>query len=139
MTLYVETSALLSWLFGEPEGSKAAEAIDKASVVVTSKLTLLEAQRTLVRAGAEKNLTEADQGKARRALEDAVGAWELMEITSEVYSRASLPFPSEPLRTLDAIHLSTMLVFVYLYRDLTVLSYDERIRRNAQALGLPVV
>ncbi len=139
MTLYVETSALLSWLFGEPEGSKAAEAIDSASVVVTSKLTLLEAQRALLRAGAEKGLTEANQGKARRALEDAVGAWELMEITSEVYSRASQPFPAEPVGTLGGIHLSTMLVFVYLYRDLTVLSYDERIRRNAQALGLPGV
>jgi predicted nucleic acid-binding protein len=139
MTLYVETSALLSWLFGELEGSKAAEAIDSASAVVTSKLTLLEAQRALVRAGLESGLTEADQGKARRALDDAVSAWELMEITREIYSRASGPFPAEPVRTLDAIHLSTMLVFVYLYRDLSVLSFDERIARNAEALGLPVV
>ncbi len=139
MTLYVETSALLSWLFGELEGSKAAEAIDSASAVVTSKLTLLETQRALVRAGLESGLTEADQGKARRALDDAVSAWELMEITREIYSRASGPFPAEPVRTLDAVHLSTMLVFVYLYRDLTVLSFDQRIRRNAEALGLPVV
>jgi predicted nucleic acid-binding protein len=139
MTLYVETSALLSWLFGEPEGSKAAEAIDGASAVVSSKLTLLEAQRALVRAGSTNGLTEADQGKARRALEDTIGAWELMEITSEVYSRASRPFPTEPVRTLDAVHLSTMLVFVYLYRDLTVLTFDERIRRNAKGLGLLVL
>jgi hypothetical protein len=39
-------------------------------------------------------------------------------------------------RTLDAIHLSTALLFAAAYPDLAVLTSDERVARNAEALGL---
>ena len=48
--LYLETSALLSWLLGEPEGDAVRQAVDEAAVVVTSRLTLVESERGLLRA-----------------------------------------------------------------------------------------
>ena len=49
------------------------------------------------------------------------------------------PFPGEPIRALDAIHLATALVIRDIYPDLRVLSLDQRVRQNAAALGFEVV
>ena len=43
---------------------------------------------------------------------------------------------AEPVRTLDAVHLSTALLFAGAYPDLAMLTFDERVARNAEALGL---
>jgi predicted nucleic acid-binding protein len=53
-------------------------------------------------------------------------------------ARARSSFPVEPVRTLDAIHLATAAVFHESLGGLQVLSFDERIRANAQQLGLGV-
>jgi predicted nucleic acid-binding protein len=44
----------------------------------------------------------------------------------------------EPVRTLDAIHLATAAIFHESLGGLQVLSFDERIRANAQQVGLGV-
>jgi predicted DNA-binding protein (UPF0278 family) len=48
-------------------------------------------------------------------------------------------FPREPVRTLDAIHLATALLHAAEIGALVVLSIDQRVRANADALGLAVV
>lgn len=52
--------------------------------------------------------------------------------------RGTARFPHEPVRTLDALHLATALMFHEAHRALTVVSVDEGIRENAVALGLSV-
>ncbi|MBI2346165.1 MAG: hypothetical protein HYV03_04650, partial [Deltaproteobacteria bacterium] len=69
--------------------------------------------------------------------EQGAAQWHIMEITAEVRARAGRPFPSEPIRSLDAIHLATALEFVRAFPDLTVLSFDDRVLRNLAPLGLP--
>lgn len=49
------------------------------------------------------------------------------------------PFPVEPIRALDAIHLASAIVARDVWRDLAVLSLDERVRVNAVRFGLPVL
>jgi hypothetical protein len=56
-----------------------------------------------------------------------------------VLDRAREPFPSEPIRTLDAVHLAAALAVRKEIPDLQVLSPDERVRTNAEALGFRVV
>jgi len=41
-------------------------------------------------------------------------------------------------RSLDALHLASALLALAAVRRLTMLSIDERVRRNAKALGLAV-
>ena len=53
--VYLETSALQSWLLGEPDGRAVRRILDAASTVVTSRLTLLEAARSLLRAEHERH------------------------------------------------------------------------------------
>ena len=53
--------------------------------------------------------------------------------------RSRRTFPEEPVRTADAIHLSTLLAARSLVTELALLSMDERMRRNAAALGINVL
>ena len=55
--------------------------------------------------------------------------------------RSEMPiwFPSEPIRSLDAIHLATAVLARSLVPDLTVLSLDERVRRSAEQMGFRVL
>jgi hypothetical protein len=55
-----------------------------------------------------------------------------------VLARARLRFPVEPVRTLDSLHLSTALVFHAEEPSLLLVTLDDRIRENAEALGMVV-
>jgi predicted nucleic acid-binding protein len=45
------------------------------------------------------------------------------------------PFPAEPIRTLDAIHLATAELLGEAPQLVTIVTRDERVRANARALG----
>jgi hypothetical protein len=62
-----------------------------------------------------------------------------MRLEGDVVERARRPFPVEPVRTLDALHLASALVASARLPDLALLSLDERVRSAGRALGLPVV
>jgi len=110
--------------------------VNNAKTVVTSVLTLLEAERGLIRVEGQKILTAAECQKLRGLIVRTKNAWVLMELSEEVRNLAGRRFPVEPLRTLDAIHLATALVFLKAYSDLQMLSYDRRILDNLLPLGL---
>ena len=61
----------------------------------------------------------------------------MLSIDSEVVARSRLAFPRGPVRTLDAVHSSTVLLARRLVTEVGLLSLDERIRENAVAFGLP--
>jgi predicted nucleic acid-binding protein len=58
-----------------------------------------------------------------------------VSVTEDVLRRAGRPFPIEPIRTLDAIHLATAELLGQAPALMTILSRDSRIRDNAKALG----
>jgi predicted nucleic acid-binding protein len=134
--LYLETSALLAWLLGEPSAAGVKLRVDAAQAVATSWLTLLEAERTLVRGETQGVLKAAEAEKLRGLLSRSKTGWMLMEISAEVRERAARAFPSEPIRTLDAIHLATALILMRVFPALELLSFDSRILRNAESLGI---
>ena len=134
--LYLESSAVLTWLLGETNARQVRTRVDAATIIVTSVLTLLETDRTLIRAEQQGIIKAAQRQKLKGLLRRAQAAWILMEITAEVRQLAAQPFPVEPVRTLDAIHLSTAMLFSRAYPDLTVLSFDHRITSNLEPLGL---
>ena len=135
-TIYFETSAVLAWLLGKPNAPEVKSYIDRAQTVVTSSLTLLEAERALIRGEVQGVLTAGDAEKLRGLFARAKSGWILMEISEDVQARASRFFPAEPIRTLDAIHLATSLLFTRVFPSLALLSYDQRILRNAISLGM---
>ena len=134
--VYLETSALLSWLLGQSNSGEVRKTLDAASVVLTSELTLAEAERALVRAEHEQLLTGGDGQRLRGLLQRSRSGWMTMTVSEEVLERAGRSFPVEPLRTLDGIHLATALVFTRAFAELRVLSFDRRIADNARTLGI---
>jgi len=134
--VYAESSAVLAWLLGEPASGEVKKAIDAAEDVATSVLTVLEIERALIRGSKQKVFSEAAGERLRGMFAKAVRTWTMMEISEEVLKGAARVFPGKPIRTLDALHLSTALLLVQAFPDLHVLTLDKRIESNAQALGL---
>ncbi len=139
MRLYAESSAILAWLLGEGAAAGTVESLSKASLVTTSDLTLIEVERGIERARRDGRLDEAGGADARATLNRAGADWSVLEIRGEITERAKRPFPQEPVRTLDAIHLATALAVRETVGPVSVLSLDERIRRSARELGFAVV
>jgi predicted nucleic acid-binding protein len=136
--LYAESSAALAWLLDEPTARTVRERLAKAEIVIASDLTLIECDRVLIRAAVLGDLTEADAADRRAHLTTAAAHWNMLRISGEIVERARHPFPGDPVRTLDAIHLASALVARSALSGLEVLSLDDRIRTVAKKLGFRV-
>lgn len=138
MSVYAESSAVLAWLLGEDRGRRTEQELAAADLVVTSDLTLIECDRVLGRSAALGERNAAEAAKRRATLGAASEHWVVLAIDSEVVARSRQAFPREPVRSLDAIHLSTALLARNLVAELQVLSLDGRVRENAAALGFDI-
>ena len=137
MNLYAESSAVLSWLLGNEQAARVLQALSAADLVFASDLTLVECDRVLIRAVHAGQLSEADAAERAARLADASEHWVLLRLDSEILERARRPFPAQPLRTLDALHVASALAARRTVRQLALLSLDQRVRRCGQQLGLP--
>ena len=101
--------------------------------------TLVECERVIIRARALEEITEKRAQDCRSRLIEASNHWYVPRVSAEVVERARLPFPHEPVRTLDALHLASALIGRNAITDLAVLSLDERIRSAAKELGFKIL
>jgi hypothetical protein len=139
VNLYAESSAVLSWLLGEKEGPVIRRLLRKARLILTSDLTLVECDRVITRAIAVKGITNKNADSCRKRLRSATPAWYVLRVSGDIIDRARQPFPVEPIRTLDAVHIASALNARAAIPDITLLSLDNRIRVNALELGFSVV
>lgn len=138
MVIYAESSAVLAWLFDEPSADDVIRAIESADLVVTSELTAVECARAVHRALKAGRIDHGQAHALRAAFTSAGAQWDRLEIGERVLALASGPFPAEPVRALDAIHLASVTLAREVWPDLTVLSLDDRIRASTSALGTTV-
>jgi predicted nucleic acid-binding protein len=136
LSLYAESSAILAWLLDEDAAETVLGLLAAEELIIASDLTLIECDRALHRAVALAELTEADAADRRANLATVSSHWTLLRIGSEVVERARRPFPGLPIRTLDAIHLASLLVARAAVPGLTLLSLDRRVRDAAAQLGI---
>ena len=138
MILYAESSAVLSWLLGEPDGPGVLRRLRSAERVVSSVLTPLECMRGIARSRAVAGRDDAQCDEARTLLLHGSVLWFLCEADANVLHRAALPFPREPVSTLDAVHLATILALRERLGEIAVLTFRGRIRENLEALRVPL-
>ncbi len=136
MSLYAESSAVLAWLLDEQPAVSVRELLAAQQIVVTSDLTLMECERVLYRAVALGELTEAEAADRRAHLATAAAHWTILRISPEVVERARQSFPGPPVRTVDAIHLASLLLARSAISGLALLSLDTRVRGAAAGLGI---
>ena len=139
MIAYAETSAVLAWVLGETGDDDVRKALASAERVVSSTLTQVECARGISRAVGMGRIGRGEELAALRLMDTAAATWAVLEMSGRVLTRARGTFPVEPVRTLDALHLATAMVFREAMADLAVVSLDDRIRANAVALGFAVI
>jgi predicted nucleic acid-binding protein len=133
---YVETSAVLAALL---EGDAAARrSLRRRGTLVTSALTFAETRRGLVRARHGARVTADQERAALRAVARLRARCIVVAVTGDVLARAGQPFPAEPVRTLDAMHLATVALAADAPAFATVITRDARVRANALAIGYAV-
>jgi predicted nucleic acid-binding protein len=133
---YVESSALVAALL-ERDTADLRKAPRDAQPV-TSALTLAEAGRAIIRARASGRLTADQERAAVRALRTFERRCFILDVDRAVLDRVRRPFPVEPVRTLDAIHLATAELLGEPPQLITVATRDARVEKNARALGFTV-
>jgi predicted nucleic acid-binding protein len=133
--IYAESSAVLAWLLGEDAATRVREVLSKAELVVASDLTLLECDRVLIRAVTLGEIDEVAAADRRAYLNAGAAHWQMMRLSVDIVDRARQPFPAEPIRTLDAIHLASALAARSAVAGVELLSLDDRIRRAGEQLG----
>jgi hypothetical protein len=105
---------------------------------VTSAVTLAEAARAIIRARATGRLTAEEEQAAVRALRTFERRCFILHVHRAVLDRVRRPFPVEPIRTLNAVHLATAELLGEAPALVTIVTRDGRVRENAQALGYTV-
>ncbi|MBC8088820.1 MAG: hypothetical protein H7Z40_16265 [Phycisphaerae bacterium] len=84
----------------------------------------------------QNRISQSYELAALRMFDVAEATWDVHDLSDGILKGARAEFPVEPVRTLDALHLSTAMEFYEAFGELTMLSFDERVRVNASALGM---
>ena len=126
---------MLAWLLGEEGAQPVREVLRRAELVTASDLTLIECDRVLIRAVVLGEIDEATAADRRAHLNAAAAHWHLWRLTADIVDRARRPFPAEPIRALDAMHLASALAVRSVVPGVELLSLDGRIRRTGEQLG----
>ena len=123
--IYLDTSAAFKVLTEEPERRPLVQFLDSVTgeALVSSVVTEVEMFRSALRLGVAQELVE-----------EVLSRLSLVELTSDIRSRAGL-LPDPNLRSLDAIHIATALDTGIA----TIVTYDQRQGAAAANLGLRVV
>lgn len=130
---------MLAWLLGELAGMDVVGALAGAERVLASDLTMVECDRILIRAHAAGRISDGRLADLRALLTSAAARWHMIRLDAEVIERARRPFPREPIRTLDALHLASALAARAGAGELALLSLDARIRAAGQDLAFDLL
>jgi predicted nucleic acid-binding protein len=133
---YIESSALVAALL--EHDAEALKSLRVRARRITSALTLAEAARAIVRARIGERLTSDAERAAVRALRRFERRCYVVAVTDDVLVRVRRPFPVEPVRTLDAVHLATVESLGEPPQLMSIVTRDQRVRENAKALGYSV-
>ena len=134
--LYVESSALVAALL--EHDAEALKSLRARARQITSALTLAETARAIVRARIGERLTIDAERAAVRALRRFERRCYVVAVTDDVLARVRRPFPVEPVRTLDAVHIATVESLGEPPQLVAIVTRDHRVRENVQALGYSV-
>ena len=125
MSWYLDSSAILKTIFDEKERPELLHLLSTRST--SSRVSRIEVRRTIARLAPTKVI------EANRELERI----NFMPISDAILMVAENFAPEITLRTLDAIHVATVMSLEGTIEGL--ITYDKQMVRNAQLLGIKVL
>ncbi len=130
---YIDSSVVLLRLLRQP-----GPLLPATGSLIASELMEAEVRRRLHRLHAESALSTDHLSVLLRALRMLLRMVQQIPISRAVLHRAGGPFPA-PLKTLDAIHISTALIWAESSgEEVTFLTYDRQLAAAAVACSLSV-
>lgn len=133
MNAYLDSSVVVRKLLEQPDAIPSWGAWDGAC---SSALLEVEAIRTLLRLHHQGALADDELGESMGRLRDLLVMVDLIPVSGPVLQRACQPLPI-PLKTLDALHLASALLWEEKERlPLAFLSHDVELMSCASAMGL---
>jgi len=136
MIAFIDSSVALRLLLGEPNKVTRLSDIKRA---VVSDLLEVECRRTIDRMRVSSRLNDQEVERRLIGLAKILKSCERVGLSRAVLNRAQQAFPTT-LGTLDAIHLSTAILWAERERVLPViLTHDQELGRAARSLGFDVL
>lgn len=129
--LYLDTSVALRATLEQGTTPEIEQRIAAAPVLVTSRLSLVESARALLRVRLNGRVAESRLADVRRELDTLWTRCELWELSQPVCDLAAILAPDKPLRTLDALHLATFLLARRRIEGLQLVTADQRLEDAA--------
>ena len=131
--LYLDTSAVLRAVLEQGVSPDVEQRLGQARFLITSRLSLVETARALIRLRME-GVPETTLAVAAREIDSLWARCAIWQLSVGVCELAAQLAPLSPLRTLDALHLATyMLARRRLGDEVSLLSTDERLLNAANA------
>ncbi len=136
MVGYLDSSVLLRNIL---LGDTGIEQVFESDQVVSCELLEIECRRVLHRYRLQGNLDDDGFVEAVKRLDEVLEGVSIIQLSQKVKKRSSEAFPVV-IKTLDAIHLSSALIFKEARpaEFLHIFSYDNGMNRCARALGFQV-
>jgi predicted nucleic acid-binding protein len=126
--LYLDTSAILRAILESGTTPEIEEKIATATILLTSRLSQVEAARALLRVRALGTVSEAQLADATRDINRLWRRCDIWELSQSVCKLAAEVAPGHRLRTLDALHVATYVLARERIASLELLTADERLR-----------
>ena len=125
MSWYIDSSAILKLIFTEKE----TLALDKVmnNKMVTSTLTRVEVKRAVNRINSTNS----------KVANDVLAQLQYTELDSQTLNLAEAFSPDVTLRTLDAIHVASVLRISEAVQG--IITYDKQMIANAEKMGIKVL
>ena len=135
MKAYLDSSVLIAIAFREAKHIANLEQYDS---LMTSRMACAECFRTLHRLNLERKIDENETVARGDFFRESFRGLILIDVSTAVINRAMESFGIY-VKTLDAIHLSTALLWQEQKKEeLTFLTHDERQEKAARLLGFSV-
>ena len=132
--VYLDSSAILRPVLEQGFSPDVENRINDASILITSRLSLVETARAFLRV---RLLGERPEAAVADAERDVATLWrrcEIWELTREVCEHAALVAPRTIIRSLDAMHLATFALARREIEELEFLTADRRLQAAAEAV-----
>ena len=132
MVAYLDSSVLLRHILLGEESIGYALAYPR---VVSSELIEIECRRVLHRCRLAGEFDDEALAVARERLDAVLAGIDLLELSAQIKQRAMDPFPVH-VRTLDALHIATVLAVAADGGGTALFSHDKGMNVCARSLGI---
>ena len=138
MILFLDTSALVKLYIEEAGGDLVLRAMQSASLIAVSELTLVETHSALARLSRERQIAPPMFAALRRDVNaDFREFYFQVRVSEKLRHSACRLLAKHPLRSMDALQLASALNVKRNSRPQFVFaSFDARLNRTASAAGL---